>query len=141
LAITAEGRLQAERILLDFAVIRRAPEKQIFSETDPPYVTEVPAADRYVFLNDNSTTFRDAVLSLESLVTEIAATRVNDWPEKEGILAAANAVLEMIKTKWVNKATVLAAISSLATFIVSKFAEAPISELANKAWAAVKALF
>jgi hypothetical protein len=42
---------------------------------------------------------------------------------------------------YVNRTNILAAMSSVGTFVMVKFAEAPIVEIASTAWAAVKSLF
>jgi hypothetical protein len=102
---------------------------------------KLPAADRFVRLNDNLPSFEMAIASLETLIAEMREIRVNDWPEKEGMLVTARSIIEMIKTRYVNKTAILAAISSVVTFLMLKFAEAPISDVANKAWATVKNLF
>lgn len=100
-----------------------------------------PASDRFVRLDDNSSQCFEAVKQLEELITEANRIRVNDWPEKEGIVASLNSALTMIKSKFVNKQAVLAAVSGAVMFILIKFAEAPIADLANRTWSAVKALF
>lgn len=100
-----------------------------------------PASNRFVRLDDNSASYDAAIAKLEELIAEAKKIRINDWPEKEGMLATLSGALEAIRTKYVNKTTILAAVSSVTTFIVMKFAEAPIAELASKAWNAVKALF
>jgi hypothetical protein len=100
-----------------------------------------PAANRYVKLDDNSQTYQTAIVRLEELIRTASETRINDWPEKEGVLASLSAALSMLRTKYVNKGTIIAAVSSATTFIFSKFVDAPIAELANSTWTAVKALF
>lgn len=101
----------------------------------------VPGSDRFVRLDDNSSNFHNAIGSLERLAAEMQEIRINDWPEKEGMIASVKATAGMIRTKYVNKTAVLTAISSVVTFIMVKFAEAPISEIATAAWHAVKNLF
>lgn len=101
----------------------------------------VPASNRFVRIDDNSNSYGDAVAMLEELIAEAQKLRVNDWPEKEGMIAALSGALESIRTKYVNKTTVLAAVSSVVTYVMAKFAEIPIAELASKTWEAVKALF
>lgn len=101
----------------------------------------VPAANRFVRLDDNLPAYDKAIASLERLIAGMNEIRVNDWPEKEGMLASVRATIEMIRTKYVNRTSLLATIASVATFLMTKFAEAPMSELANAAWTAVKALF
>ncbi len=103
--------------------------------------TAIGASDRFVRLDDNSPKFSDAIASLERLIEETAAVRINDWPEKEGILETLKSSVQMIKSKYVNKTTLLTAVSSVTAYIISKFVDAPITELANRAWEAVKALF
>jgi hypothetical protein len=100
----------------------------------------VPSASGFVRLDDNLPSYNAAVLALEQLVTEAAKIRVNDWPEKEGVIETLKSALQMVKTKYVNKPALIAVVSSAAGFILSKFAEAPIAELAERAWEAVKSL-
>jgi hypothetical protein len=101
----------------------------------------IPASDRFVRLDDNAPSYSEAISQLEKLITNAKEIRVNDWPEKEGILASLSGTLESIRAKYVNKTAVMAAIGSVVSFIAIKFAEAPIAELANKTWDAIKALF
>lgn len=100
----------------------------------------IPGSDRFVRLDDNSSSYQEAIDSLEQLVQEVSSIRINDWEEKDGILASLTAALSMIKSKYVNKTTVLAAVSSAVAFIALKFAEAPINDVANRAWSAIKSL-
>lgn len=100
-----------------------------------------PASNRFVRLDDNSLQYPDAVKHLEELIGEANKIRINDWPEKEGVIASLKSALAMIQTRYVNKQAVLAAVSGATAFILIKFAEAPISDFANRAWDAVKALF
>lgn len=56
------------------------------------------------------------------------------------MLAALKSAAGMIKTKYVNRTTIIAAVSSVTTYLMLKFVDAPISELAKETWAAVKRL-
>ena len=103
--------------------------------------TRLPAADRFVKLDDNSQSFHEAIHRLQDLIQEVHEIRVNDWPAKEGMLQTLKGALDNIRTKYVNKTAILAGVSSVVAFLVVKFAEAPIAELANKTWAAIKNLF
>jgi hypothetical protein len=129
LELTADGMDKAEEILNE---VLEAPTRRR---------KRAPAANRYVQLDDNSQTYQTATARLEELIKSASEIRVNDWPEKEGVLASLNAALSMLKTKYVNKSAIIAAVSSGTTFILLKFVDAPIAELASNTWKAVKALF
>jgi hypothetical protein len=101
----------------------------------------LPASNRFVRLDDNSPRFQDAIAKLEELINEAREIRVNDWPEKDGVIESLKSALNMIRAKYVNKAALIAAVSSATTFIVLKFAEVPIADLASRTWNAVKSLF
>jgi hypothetical protein len=100
-----------------------------------------PASDRFVALDDNSSKYSDALSALQELIEESGKIRVNDWPEKEGVIETLNGALNMLRAKYVNKESVLALVSSATKFIMAKFAEAPIAELAQRTWAVIKNLF
>lgn len=110
-------------------------------DQDNNSIQEIPASDRYVKLDDNAPNYQEAIDRLEELIDEASKIRVNDWPEKEGIIQSLKSSLEMVKTKYVSRDVILAAVSSAITFILTKFAEAPIVDVANRAWIAVKNLF
>lgn len=147
LHLTPSGTEEANRIYDEMLGIKilvdESPNRDVNldGEADKKIEIDIPATDRFVQLNDNSPDYALAVAELENLIRETHDVRVNDWPEKDGVIESINSTLRMIKSKYVNKAAVLAAITSATFFILKKFADAPISEMANRAWAAVKALF
>jgi hypothetical protein len=102
--------------------------------------SKVPASNRFVRIDDNSINYSEAVSKLETLIAEMGELRVNDWPEKEGMIAALSGALNSIRTRYVNKNTVLTAVSAVTTYLVVRFVDAPIGELAQNAWLAVKNL-
>jgi hypothetical protein len=128
--LTGEGIGKAQEII-----------DEVFDSNDMDLRSRAPATDRFVRLDDNSLSYETAIIRLEALIKEAADIRVNDWPEKDGVIEALKSALGMIRTKYVNKAAVIAAVSSATMFILIKFAEAPIADLATATWKAVKALF
>jgi len=101
----------------------------------------IPASDRFVQLDDNSPSYDDALKQLEELVKAVGEIRINDWPEKEGVVTNLRTAIEMIKAKYVNETALKTAAYTSIGFILLKFAEAPIVDLANKTWGAILALF
>lgn len=130
LSVTGDGIEEAQRLLDD-----------IFEHGARKLGAHTPAADRYVQLDDNTPTYQAAITRLQDLIEDATKIRVNDWPEKEGVIESLKSALNMIKTKYVNKTTILSAVSAAISVFLVKFAQAPVAELANMAWQAVKALF
>lgn len=137
LRITAAAIEEAHRVLSDMDAVVFT----IAHSTNPPDEADVPASDRFVQLNDNSPSYSAAIESLQELIREAGAIRTNDWPEKEGIVETFKAVMNMIQSRYVNKRALLTMMSTAVGFVVLKFAESPIADLANRTWTAVKALF
>lgn len=127
--LTRDGMVKAQEFI-----------DEIF-EADARPKSRAPAADRFVKLDDNAPAYDTAVARLQNLVEEAAEIRVNDWPEKEGVVESLKSALSMIKTRYVNRQTILSAVSAATAFILLKFADAPIAEAAKRTWDAVKALF
>jgi|GEM_PF-3116607 len=121
-------------------IIRRQENKNSGKSIDSIDMS-IPASDRFVQLDDNSPSYDDALKQLEELVKAVGEIRINDWPEKEGVVTNLRTAIEMIKAKYVNETALKTAAYTSIGFILLKFAEAPIVDLANKTWGAILALF
>lgn len=103
----------------------------------------VPAADRPVELDHNQPDYVEAVASLEALIVVVRESnsyREADETDQERRLAELEAGRTLLKSRWVSKDTVKAALWGTLAYLASKFADAPIGEAAATAWAALKRL-
>ena len=102
-----------------------------------------PASDRVVGLDHNRPEYVEAVATLDTLIVVVRDSnsyREADEADQERRLAELEAGKTLLKSRWVSKDTVKAAVWGTLAYLVSKFADAPIAEAATTAWAALKRL-
>jgi hypothetical protein len=106
-------------------------------------VVAVPASDRTVTLDHNSTDHLEVVDTLQNLKQAIESNneyRSSDIEDHERRLTDVESTLKLLENKRVNVNTMKAVAFGTLAYLVEKFAEHPIGELAKAAWDGLKAL-
>jgi len=102
-----------------------------------------PASDRMVSINHNSAEYQQTETALTELMDKIRSN--NEFNEREPnqrnqVLAELRAAQELIKADQVSTRKVDALVTGTFIYLIEKFADAPIGELASSTWALLKAL-
>lgn len=104
---------------------------------------QAPASDRVVGLDHNRPGYVEAMATLDALIVVVRDSnsyRESDEADQERRLAELEAGKTLLKSRWVSRETVKAALWGTLVYLASKFADAPIGEAAATAWAALKRL-
>jgi len=102
-----------------------------------------PASDRVVSLDHNNPDYQDAVRHLEKLKGAIESNnefRNSNISDHERRLTDVESTLKLLENMRVNVNTMKAVAFGTLAYLVEKFAEHPIGELAKAAWNALKSL-
>jgi len=94
-------------------------------------------------LDHNSSVYRSAVAAVDQLIIVVEASnlyRQSEPEDQERRLAELKAGRTLLTSKWLSLDTVKVVLVSTLTYLLSKFADAPIGEAASLAWKAVKTL-
>lgn len=103
----------------------------------------VPAADRIVAINHNSPEFSATESAIANLLEAIRTDNEfgNSDPDiRDQTIADLKATQELLKPEKVNVSKLEAVAWGTFTFLIEKFADGPISELATVAWDSLKIL-
>ena len=104
----------------------------------------VPASNRFVELDHNSAAYQEAVAAGDELIQAVRESNAytdTDSADKEHRLAELEAGYRLLRAPRVNAATAKAILTGVLTYLITKFADQPIGDLAKVAWSALKTLF
>ena len=103
----------------------------------------VPASDRIVSIDHNSSEYRSVVEKLEALRAAVESNnefRSENLDEHERRLTDIETTLKILENKRVRVGAVRVAAYGTLIYLAEKFADEPIGELASAAWEALKTL-
>lgn len=110
------------------------------ADTPPPGESEyrrmVPASDRVVTIDHNSSAYAIADAALEDVETKLLQINVGDPEDKERVVAEVSAGRRLLKATKVRVTALLAVIGSALTWIATQFAETAAGQAAT--WAITK---
>lgn len=130
--LTGDGLEEAEELRAQFV------------QVEPTDNTELaPASDRTVPLDHNSPAYGEVVEKLEELKRVIESNneyRETDLEDHERRLTDVESTLKLLENKRVNVNAMKAVAFGTLAYLVEKFAEHPIGDLAKAAWDGLKTL-
>ena len=106
---------------------------------NPPDATtsdSIPAADRYVTLDDNDPQVEAARESVSQLIQAVENERSNDFEDKDGILAELRLLELSFRQQTVSVPLVEKILRETVSMLAVRFADHAIGNLANAVWAA-----
>ena len=126
----------AEEYLSQLATLKKIDELELKEPS-------APASDRVVALNHNSPEYLETNETISALVEALRCENKFSAAEpnkKDQILAELKATQELLKASQASPTTITKLVYSALGFLAAEFAGAPIGELAEAAWAALKLL-
>jgi hypothetical protein len=103
----------------------------------------IPASDRFVRLDHNSAAYAGAIDAGNELIQAVRESNTyseQDSPDKEQRLAELEAGYRLLSAERVNPHYAKSILLGVLAYLVGKFADEPIGELARVAWHTAKAL-
>ena len=105
---------------------------------------QIPAAGRFVQLDHNSRQYKETMKAGEALIEAVRTSNEygeSNPQEREQRVAELEAGYRLLRAPRVNPIIVKGVLYGVLTYLITKFADEPIGELARVAWTALKQLF
>jgi hypothetical protein len=118
--------------LEEFAEFKLCAEKDGFVFDNEDGAAEIPASDRVVHLDHNSSIYKETLAKVDEVETEVI--RVNDYPDPEERgkhVAELSAGKRLLQATHVNVAAVTAVLMPVLVYLARKFADNAIGILAG----------